>query len=75
MKKKYIFAQEIIKKFNISYQTLNYYTAMGLLPVTKRIGNKRVYEEEMIIQRLQRISRLAKEGYPLNLIRKKIVGI
>lgn len=75
MKKKYIFAQEIIKKFNISYQTLNYYTVMGLLPVTKRIGNKRVYEEEMITKRLQGISKLAREGYPLNLIRKKIVGI
>lgn len=75
MKKKYIFAQEVIKKFNISYQTLNYYTAMGLLPIAKRIGNKRVYEEEMIIKRLQSISMLAAEGYPLNLIRKKIVGI
>jgi len=75
MKKKYIFAQEVIKKFNISYQTLNYYTAMGLFPVAKRIGNKRVYEEEVISKRFQRIYRLASEGYPLNLIRKKIARI
>lgn len=70
-----ISAQDIVKKFNIQYHTLNYYTAIGLLPVSKKNGNQRMYEEELIKERLKEISRLSQEGYPLNLIRKKLVGI
>ena len=72
---KFISAQEIVKKFNIQYHTLNYYTAIGLLPVSGKNGNQRLYEEQLIKNRLQEISRLSQEGYPLNLIRKKLVGI
>jgi DNA-binding transcriptional MerR regulator len=74
MEKKTISAQEIVTKFNTPYQTVNYYTAIGLLPVAGKIGNKRMYEESVIKERLQKISELAKEGYPLNLIRKKLLG-
>ena len=72
---KLISAQEIVKRFGIRYPTLNYYTAIGLLPVSKKNGNQRMYEEGIVRDRLSRISRLSQEGYPLNLIRKKLVGI
>jgi DNA-binding transcriptional MerR regulator len=75
MEKKLISAQEIVSKFNTPYQTINYYTALGLLPVAGRMGNKRMYEEALIRERLQKISELAREGYPLNLIRKKLLGL
>ena len=59
-------------KFNTPYYTVNYYTAIGLLPVTGKVGNKRMYEEAVIKERLQKISELAREGYPLNLIQKML---
>lgn len=73
--KKLVTAQELVKKYNIQYHTLNYYTAIGLLPVSMKSGNQRMYEEHIIKDRLGQISRLSQEGYPLNLIRKKLVGI
>jgi len=74
-KKKTISAKEIVKKFNIPYHTINYYTAIGLLPVLGKSGNERIYEEREVRRRLVKISKLIKEGYSLHLIRKKIVGI
>jgi DNA-binding transcriptional MerR regulator len=73
--KKLISAQEVVKKFGIRYHTLNYYTAIGLLPVSGKSGNQRMYEDGLIGQRIKEISSLSQEGYPLNLIRKKLVGI
>lgn len=70
-----ISAQEVVKKFNIKYPTLNYYTTIGLLPVSGKNGNQRMYDEDEVKRRLDDISRLSQEGYPLNLIRKKLVGI
>lgn len=72
---KLISAQELVKKFKIQYHTLNYYTIIGLLPVSKKNGNQRMYEEDLVKERLGEIFRLSQEGYPLNLIRKKLVGI
>lgn len=72
MKEKTITAKQIVEKFGITYSTLNYYTAIGLLPLAGRQANERVYSEEEVRNRLKIISELVKEGYPLNLIRKKI---
>jgi len=63
-----ISALEITKKFSISYQTLNYYTNLGLLHSSKRKGNKRLYVESEVKDRLSRIDRLKDEGYPLKII-------
>ena len=70
-----ISAQDIIKKFNIKYPTLNYYTTIGLLPLSGKNGNQRMYDEDDVRRRLEEIARLSQEGYPLNLIRKKLMGI
>jgi len=75
MKKKTITAKEIVKKFNIPYHTLNYYTTMGLLPLEGKNGNQREYDAKETELRLAKIFQLAKEGYPLHLIRKKLVGV
>ncbi len=72
---KKISAQGIVKKFGIKYHTLNYYTTIGLLPLSGKRGNRRMYDENEIRARLGEIMRLSQEGYPLNLIRKKLVGI
>jgi DNA-binding transcriptional MerR regulator len=74
MDKKVISAQEIVSRFNTPYYTVNYYTAIGLLPVSAKVGNKRMYEENVVRERLRKISELAREGYPLNLIQKKLSG-
>jgi len=71
-KKKAISAKEVVRKFNISYHTVNYYTAMGLLTVLGKKGNERFFDEDETRQRLTQIFRLIQEGYPLHLIRKKV---
>lgn len=67
-----ISSQEILKKYNVSYQTLNYYTNLGLLKVCKRKGNGRLYNEEEIEKGLKRIAELKDQGYPLRLICKML---
>ena len=73
-KRKLISAQDIIKKYKITYQTINHYTNFNLLHVVTKKGNVRLYDEEQIRIRLVKISRLMGEGYPLRLISKKLNG-
>lgn len=65
-------AQEITKRYKIGYPTINYYTDLGLLSIVKREGNKRLYSAKTVTARLEAISRMMNEGYPLRLIRKMI---
>lgn len=67
-----ISSKEIVKKYNISYQTLNYYTNIGLLEVRKRKGNGRLYVEDEVERKLQKIEELKDQGYPLRLICRMI---
>ena len=66
--------QEIARDFGISYQTLNYYTSLGLLHPQRRQGNKRLYIAKDIKQRLITIDKLRNEGYPLRIICNIING-
>lgn len=72
---KLISAKEISARYNITYQTVNHYTDFGLLPLVIKKGNVRFYDEELVKYRLEQIIKLAREGYSLRLIRKKLVGI
>ena len=65
-------SQEVVRKYNISYQTLNYYTTLGFFEVRKRKGNGRLYNEEEFGNKLQRITELKDQGYPLRLIGKML---
>lgn len=71
MKVRYLISSlEIVKKYRISYQTLNYYTNLGLLQAMNKQGNKRFYDERQLRQDLEKIQKLKNEGYTLGLIRK-----
>ena len=63
-----ITAGEVVQRCRLSYQTLNYYTTLGLLSVIKRDGTQRLYNERHVRSQLQAIGRLKNEGYPLRLI-------
>ena len=67
-------SKEIIEKLNISYQTLNFYTNLGLFQVEKWVGNKRFYDEGIVSFRMEQIKKLKEDGYPLRLIAKKLDG-
>ncbi len=67
-------AKEISKKYKVAYPTVNHYTDLGFLPIVKRDGNKRLYNERQVRVRLTLISKMVNEGYPLRLIRRKIVS-
>lgn len=67
-------AHEICVKFEIPYSKINYYTYLGLFDIVRKIGNKRFYDGAQVGHRFQEISRLVNEGYPLSLIRKKLLG-
>lgn len=70
--KNMISSQQISKQYNMSYQTINYYTNLGLLIVKKRKGNGRLYENKDVKNRLLRIISLKDKGYPLRLIQKML---
>ena len=72
---KMISAKEIKNIYKITYQTVNHYTDLGLLSVKQKKGNVRFYDRNLVARRLKEIQALAKEGYSLRLIRKRIIGI
>ncbi len=71
---KLIAADEIMSKYNISYQTVNHYTNFGLLTISARNGNVRFYDRDLVDKRLKKIKSLMNEGYTLRLIQKKLLG-
>lgn len=72
---KMISAKEISRVYHLTYQTVNFYTDLGLLPVDSKEGNVRYYDGEIVEKRMAEISDLKKEGYSLRLIRKRLIGI
>ena len=66
-------AKEIAAKHKIPYPTVNHYTNLGFFNVVKRRGNRRFFAEKEVEVQLNRILSLIDEGYPLSLIRKKII--
>lgn len=69
-----ITAKEICEKLNIPYSKLNHYTYLGFFSIVEKNGNKRIYDWEEVETRYREITKLAQQGYPLFLIRKKIAG-
>lgn len=69
-----ISAVEIVRKYELSYQTVNYYTNLGLLDVVENKGNKRLYNRDDVEARLEKIKKLKKRGYPLRLIRDELLS-
>jgi DNA-binding transcriptional MerR regulator len=65
-------ASDIIERYRLSYQTLNYYTNLGLLRVAKRDGHQRLYDGRDVQRNLQAVARLKDEGYPLRLISRML---
>ncbi len=70
----YITAKDISRRYKVAYPTINHYTNLGFLAIVKREGNKRLYNGPTVKRRLELISKMANEGYPLRLIRRKISG-
>ncbi|MFH1413598.1 MAG: MerR family transcriptional regulator [Candidatus Omnitrophota bacterium] len=65
-----ISTQEIVRRYKLSYQTVNYYTNLGLLTVRKRDGNARFYKAGEVRACLSNIAKLKNRGYSLKLIRE-----
>ena len=74
MAKEPITIKELARKFNLTVYTINHYTNLGLLRVVDRKRNKRLYNEEDVKYRLGKIAELISQGYPLQLISKKLNG-
>jgi DNA-binding transcriptional MerR regulator len=68
MAKALITPTEISKIYGISYQTVNYYTNLGLLMVKKRNANNRLYDARQISACLKKVTNLKSQGYSLKLI-------
>lgn len=67
-------SKEISEKLNIPLSTVTHYTNLGLFKVTGRRGNKRLYDEDRTRSQLAKIRKLTTEGYPLRLIRDKLLA-
>jgi DNA-binding transcriptional MerR regulator len=68
MAKALISPTEISKIHSISYQTVNYYTNLGLLMVKKRNANNRLYNARQVTACLKKVANLKSQGYSLKLI-------
>ncbi|MBU1006477.1 MAG: response regulator [Candidatus Omnitrophica bacterium] len=64
-----ISAEEVVKKYSLSYQTVNYYTNLGLFVVAGTKRNKRYYDADQIEARIKEINALRLKGYSLKAIR------
>ena len=71
--KNLISAKELSRRFGVSYATLNFYTNLGFFQVQLKRGNKRFYDASEVKKKLVTIERLKNDGYPLGLIRRKLV--
>ena len=69
---KLITIKEISQKFNLTLYTINHYTNLGLLKVVGKKNNRRLYNENEVTDRLEKVSELISQGYPLQLISKKL---
>ncbi|MGE5280263.1 MAG: MerR family transcriptional regulator [Deltaproteobacteria bacterium] len=72
--KNLICAKDVAQRFGLSYPTLNHYTNLGFFRLVVKKGNKRFYQAEEVKEKLRVIARMKDDGYPLRLIRKKLVG-
>ena len=68
MAKTLVSPTEISKIYDISYQTVNYYTNLGLLMVKKRNANNRLYDSRQVGACLKKVNNLKSQGYSLKLI-------
>jgi len=74
MSEKMITIKEIVQKFKLTAYSVNHYTNLGLLRVVSKKKNKRLYNENEVKYRLEKIAELTAQGYPLQLINKKLNG-
>jgi DNA-binding transcriptional MerR regulator len=65
-------AMQVARKHGLSYQTVNYYTNLGLLVAVKRQRNHRLYDASETERRLRAVEALKFQGYPLTLIRQRL---
>jgi DNA-binding transcriptional MerR regulator len=72
---KFITAKEISRQYGLSYQIVNRYSDAGLLNIAFKKGNVRFYDRKQVAKRIPQVSALARDGYSLMLIRKKLMGI
>jgi len=73
-KKVLITIGDISKLHGLSKATINYYTNMGLLSIAEKQVNKRLYDENEVRKRLEKIKEMRRSGYSLRLIRKQLVS-
>ena len=66
-------AKDIAKKLRLSYQSVNYYTNIGLFRVCANRGNKRLYSYHQIASNLSKIRELKRKGYSLRVIRNELL--
>jgi len=68
-----ISANDIAKQFHLSYQSVNYYTNIGLFKVYANRGNKRLYSSTQVTRVLKKIRIFKRKGYSLRVIRDELL--
>ena len=72
-KRELLSAKEISKHFDLSYQSVNYYTNIGLFKVSSNRGNKRLYSLRHVTLVLKKIRTFKRRGYSLRVIRDELI--
>ncbi len=71
---RWLSAMQVAHQYGLSYQTVNYYTNLGLLVAVRRQGHHRLYEAAQTERRLRAIASLKLQGYPLKLIGQQLAA-
>jgi len=72
MEGKVISAKEMAEKYNLTYQTINYYTTLGFFDVITKKRNVRFYDDQQVKDRLAKIEQMKNAGFSLRLICRAI---
>ncbi|MDP2940385.1 MAG: MerR family transcriptional regulator [Candidatus Omnitrophota bacterium] len=72
--KNLISIEEVVRLFDISRSTVNYYSNLGLFQIADKKGNKRLYNKAKIERTLNKINSLRRQGYTLRLIQQSFLN-
>ena len=71
--KNLITVEGVAKRFDISKATVNYYTNIGLILVSQKKKNRRLYDLDDTSNRIEKIRDMLNLGYTLRLIQREFL--
>ena len=72
---KLVTVEELTRHCGLSKASINYYTNIGLIQVSRKQGNKRLYDLIEVTKRIAKIREMMRIGYTLKLIQREFLHL